>query len=87
MKNIKFSLRGRNSEVLRAFIQEHLLTDEEVDSGTVIKNNYPYTIVFDDIHDGITIMENLPCRVLVSFQTLIGGLAVAVVRIIRSQKR
>jgi hypothetical protein len=82
---ISFSLKGRDSTVLRAFVREHLLTEIEVDSGFILVNNYPYQIVFDDLPDGIIIMENLPMNVLISFQTLTGGMAVAVVRIIRSQ--
>ena len=82
---ISFSLKGRDSTVLRAFVREHLLTEDEVDSGCILVNNYPYQIVFDDLPDGIIIMENLPMNVLISFQTLIGGIAVAVIRIIRSQ--
>lgn len=82
---IKFSLKGRDSEVLRAFVRERLLMPEEVDSGFLTKNNYPYEIVFDKLDDGILIMENLPCKVLVSYQTLKGGRAFAVIRLLKER--
>jgi len=84
---ISFSLKGRDSEVLRAFIQEHTLTKEEVDSGFILNRGFPYTICFDKLDDGLIILENLPLNVLVSFQTLQGGLAYAVVRILKTKKR
>jgi hypothetical protein len=83
---VKFSLKGRDSEVLRAFIQEHILTPEEVDSGVIVNRKFPYTICFDKLDDGLIILENLPMKVLVSFQTLQGGLAYAVVRILKERK-
>jgi hypothetical protein len=83
---INFSLKGRDSEVLRAFIHEHTLTAEEVDSGFVLNRGFPYTIYFDKLDDGLIILENLPMKVLVSFQTLQGGLAYAVVRILKERK-
>ena len=83
---ISFSLKGRDISVLRAFVREHWLTSQEVDDGFIIVNRYPYQILFDDLDDGIKIMENLPKKVLISFQTLTGGLAVAVIRIIRNRK-
>jgi len=83
---IEFSLRGRGSEVLRAFIKEHTLTAEEVDSGVIINRKFPYTICFDKLDDGIIILEDLPMKVLVSFQTLRGGPAYAVVRILKERK-
>ena len=83
---ITFSLKGRDSSILRAFVREHVLTSQEVDDGFIVINNYPYQILFDDLNDGIKIMESLPKKVLVSFQTLTGGLAVAVIRIIRNRK-
>ena len=83
---ISFSLKGRDSSILRAFAREHVLTSQEVDDGFIVINNYPYQILFDDLNDGIKIMESLPKKVLVSFQTLTGGLAVAVIRIIRNRK-
>ena len=83
---ITFSLKGRDNSVLRAFVREHVLTSQEVDDGFIVINNYPYQILFDDLNDGIKIMENLPKKVLISFQTLTGGLAVAVIRIIRNGK-
>lgn len=81
-----FSLSKRE-DVLRAFVREHILTNEEIDSGAILVNSYPYEIVFDDIYDGITILENLPTNVLVSFQTLKGGAAYAVIRLIRSKQK
>ena len=83
---ISFSLKGRDNSVLRAFVREHWLTSQEVDDGFIVINRYPYQILFDDLNDGIKIMESLPKKVLVSFQTLTGGLAVAVIRIIRNRK-
>lgn len=85
---ISFSLRGRDKEVLRAFIKEHLLTSEEVDQGFIENRGFPYTICFDKLQDGLIILENLPVlpvKVLVSFQTLQGGLAYAVVRILKER--
>lgn len=82
---ISFSLRGRDKEVLRAFIKEHLLTSEEVDQGFIENRGFPYTICFDKLPDGLIILENLPVKVLVSFQTLQGGLAYAVVRILKEK--
>ena len=83
---ITFLLRGRDNAVLRAFVKELTLTYQEVDDGFIEVNKYPYQILFDDLNDGIKIMESLPKKVLVSFQTLTGGLAVAVIRIIRNVK-
>lgn len=82
---ISFSLKGRDKEVLRAFIQEHILTEEEVSQGFIANRGFPYQICFDKLDDGIIIMENIPCKVLVSFQTLQGGLAYAVIRILKER--
>lgn len=82
---ISFSLRGRDSSVLRAFVREVTLCETDVSNGFIMNQGYPYEIIFDDLSDGIIIMENLPMKVLISFQTLTGGRAVAVVRIIRSK--
>ena len=82
---ISFSLKGRDREVLRAFIQEHTITEEEISQGFIANRGFPYQICFDKLDDGIIIMENLPCKVLVSFQTLQGGLAYAVIRILKER--
>ena len=81
---IRFSLQNKSPEVLRAFLMEHRLTKEEVDQGFLVQRNWRYKIKFDSLTDGILILENLPCDVLVSFQTLAGGASYAVIRLTRT---
>jgi len=70
-------------DVLRAFLSEEVLTETDVENGFLKKNNYPYEIVFDTNEEGTKIIENLPAKVIVSFQTLLGGVSKAVVRLFR----
>jgi hypothetical protein len=80
MRNVRFSIKN-NKNILRAFLAEKILSKEDVDRGTIYHQNYHYQIVFDNLVEGIKILENLPCAVLVSFQTHIGGAAYAVIRL------
>ena len=84
-KLVRFSLKNKSPEVLRAFLMEHTLSDEDITKGFLVRNNWNYQIKFDSLSDGVLILENLPCRVLVSFQTLQGGASFAVVRLIKSK--
>lgn len=70
-------------DVLRAFLSEEILTETDVEKGFLLKNDYPYEIVFDSNEEGIKIIENLPAKVIVSFQTLLGGVSKAVVRLFK----
>lgn len=84
---IRFSLQNKSPEVLRAFLMEHRLTKEEVDQGFLVQRNWNYQIKFDSLTDGILILENLPCDVLISFQTLAGGASYAIIRLTRCASR
>ena len=84
-KPVRFSLKNKSPEVLRAFLMEHLLTDEDITKGFLTRNNWNYQIKFDSLSDGVLILENLPCKLLVSFQTRQGGASFAVVRLIKKE--
>lgn len=72
--------------ILRAFLSEEILSEKEISDGFLTKNNYPYEIVFDSNEEGVLILENLPAKVLVSFQTFQGGIPRAVVRLFKERK-
>ena len=86
-KSVRFALKNKIPEVLRAFLIEHTLPDEDITKGFLTRNNWNYQIKFDSLSDGVLILENLPCKVLVSFQTLQGGASFAVIRLIKREER
>lgn len=77
----QFAVRGRK-EVLRAFLKNHLLSEQDISTGFILSKGYPYRIVFEESHyqEALEILENLPAETIISFQTFANGEAIAVVR-------
>lgn len=70
----------RKKNIISAFLQTRILHQDDIDEGYLWNVNYPYQICFEDSEEGRKIIDNLPAKVIVSFQIHIGGSTFAVVR-------
>lgn len=69
-----------SENVLNCFLREHNLLESEIRDGSILNRNHPYRIIFDNQDEGLEILDNLPMKVLVSFQLFQGQETVAIIR-------
>lgn len=73
-----------SKDVLNCFLREHNLLESEIKEGSILNRDHPYRIIFDDRNEGLEILDNLPLKVLVSFQVFQGQETVAIIRKLRT---
>jgi len=69
-----------SENVLNCFLREHNLLESEIKDGSILNRNHPYRIIFDNQDEGLEILEQLPMKVLVSFQLFQRKATVAIIR-------
>lgn len=70
----------RKEHIISAFLQTRILHQDDIDEGYIWNVNYPYQICFENSEEGKRIIDNLPVKVIVSFQVHVGGATFAVIR-------
>ena len=73
-------------QTVRAFIKTKVISEGDIRNGFILQDNHPYDLVFDDLYEGIRIVENCPVNCIISYQTMQGGFSRAIVRIFNEEK-
>lgn len=70
----------KKKNIISAFLHSIILHQDDINDGVLWNRNYPYQIVFENPEEGCFIIDNLPHRVIVSYQLHEGGETFAVIR-------